>query len=111
LDGLEGVAPGGVNLSCRRRFGVTEELEWETLTQLVEGVVLNEDVGTVSWVFEKFGEFTTMSLYRELLFQEWLNRWMTSIWKANLALKINKKNLWQVCNDKLQSAEQLKKRN
>lgn len=72
MDGLEGVAPGGVNLSCRRRFGVTEELEWETLTQLVEGVVLNEDVGTVSWVFEKFGEFTTMSLYRELLFQEWL---------------------------------------
>jgi hypothetical protein len=35
---------------------------------------------------------------------------MMNIWKAKIPLKI-KIFLWQVCNDKIQSAEQLKKRN
>jgi hypothetical protein len=38
------------------------------------------------------------------------NRWMLNIWQAGLPLKI-KIFLWQVCNDKIQSAEQLRMRN
>lgn len=38
------------------------------------------------------------------------NIWMQGVWKAKLPLKI-KIFLWQVCNNKVQSAEQLRKRN
>jgi hypothetical protein len=38
------------------------------------------------------------------------NRWMLNIWQAGLPFKI-KIFLWQVCNDKIQSAEQLRMRN
>lgn len=37
-------------------------------------------------------------------------KWMMKIWQANVSLKI-KIFTWQVCNDKIQSAEQLVKRN
>jgi hypothetical protein len=38
------------------------------------------------------------------------NIWMQGVWKAKLPLKI-KIFLWQVCDNKVQSAEQLRKRN
>jgi hypothetical protein len=39
-----------------------------------------------------------------------MNNRMLNIWKAALPLKI-KIFLWQICNDKIQTAEQLRKRN
>ena len=63
----------------------------------------------VYWLLERDGNFTTASLYRELMFPEVRNKWM-EIWNAKLPLKIIF-FLWQVYNDKIQSAEQLKKRN
>jgi transcription elongation factor Elf1 len=39
-----------------------------------------------------------------------VNKWMMCIWRAKLPLKI-KIFLWQVCNDKIKSAEQLKAKN
>jgi transcription elongation factor Elf1 len=39
-----------------------------------------------------------------------VNKWMMSLWRARLSLKI-KVFLWQICNDKIQSTEQLKKKN
>lgn len=64
---------------------------------------------SVSWALERSGDFTTVSLYRELTFPGVTNRWMMLIWEAKLPLKI-KIFLWLVCNDKIQSAEQLVKR-
>jgi hypothetical protein len=64
----------------------------------------------VVWVLERDGSFSSASLYRELLFPGFKNKWLMEIWEAKLPLKI-KVFLWQVCNDKIQSAEQLKKRN
>lgn len=64
----------------------------------------------MKWCLEKTGVFTTSSLYNALTFPGMQNKWMISIWTAALPLKI-KIFLWQVCNDKVQSAEQLAKKN
>jgi hypothetical protein len=59
----------------------------------------------------KSGQFTTSSsLYRELTFPGMYNKWMCSIWSAELPLKI-KIFLRQICNDKIHSADQLARRN
>jgi hypothetical protein len=60
-----------------------------------------------SW---KNGIFSTSSLYNELTFSGFHNRWLLCMWKTKIPLKI-RIFLWQVINDKIQSAEQLKIRN
>jgi hypothetical protein len=78
---------------------------------VIDGVLLSTDKDKVTWDFEKTGIFSTASLYKELLFPGVNNRWLMGIWEAPLPLQI-KIFLWQVCNDKIQSAEQrLRKRN
>jgi hypothetical protein len=64
----------------------------------------------VRWSLQKSGLFSTSSLYKELVFPVVVNKWMMSIWRAKLPLKI-KIFLWQICDDKIQSAEQLRKKN
>jgi hypothetical protein len=99
-----------LNLTFRRNFGAIQTLEWSELRTLIDGMFLTQAPDKVKWIFEKCGEFSTASLYRELTFTGIINKWMMNIWRAKLPLKI-KKFLWQVCNDKVQSAEQLKKKN
>jgi hypothetical protein len=94
-----------LNLTFRRNFGTTQAAEWTNLENLVEGVSLSQSPDTVKWAFEKSGCFSTASLYRELVFPEMVNKWMMCIWREKLLLKI-KIFLWQVCNDKIQLAEQ-----
>jgi hypothetical protein len=77
---------------------------------VLENVTLNSEKETVRWIFEKSGKFTTSSLYRELTFPGVNIRWMNNIWTAKLPLKI-KIFLWRVCNDKIQSADQLARKN
>jgi hypothetical protein len=101
---------GDVNLTFRRNFGEEEELEWEALLDLMEGTISSHDTDTVAWGLEKSGEFTTSSLYREILFPGVSTKHMLDLWGASLPLKI-KIFLWQVYNDKIKSAEQLKLRN
>jgi hypothetical protein len=99
-----------VNLTFRRNFGEVEENEWENLLMLMEVVSLSQEPDTVRWCLERSSVFTTSALYNALTFPGVPNRWMISIWIAKIPLKI-KINLWQVCNDKIQSAEQLAKKN
>lgn len=87
-----------------------EELEWGDLMELVEGASISQQPDSVSWIFEKSRDFSKASLYKELTFPGVVNKWMWNIWKTNLPLKI-KIFLWQLCNDGIQSAEQLRKRN
>lgn len=77
---------------------------------MMDGVILSPGPDTVTWALEKSGNFSTASLYRELLFPGMENNLMMTIWEAKLPLK-NRIFLWQVFNDKIQSAEQLVKRN
>jgi hypothetical protein len=112
---------GDLNLTSRRNFRpihATEwddlvtihATEWDDLVTLVEGVRLSQTPDTVKWILEKSGLFSTGSLNRELVFPGIVNKWMMCTWRAKLPLKI-KIFLWQVCNDKIQSAEQLKAKN
>jgi hypothetical protein len=101
---------GGIKLTFRRNFGNVEDQEWEDLQMLLVGVVLSPEPDSAKWCLEKSGEFSTSSLYNALTFPGMDNKWMSNIWAACLPLKI-KMFLWQVCNDKVQSAEQLAKKN
>jgi hypothetical protein len=47
---------------------------------------------------------------KELTFTGFYDRWVQCLWQTKIPLKI-KIFLWQVINDKIQSVEQLKKRN
>jgi hypothetical protein len=101
---------GKINLTFRRGFGAVEENEWGELVDLAERVNITQQLDSVCWNLESSGKFTTASLYKELTFPGVSNTWMLNIWTATLPLKI-KIFLWQICNDKLQTAEQLGKRN
>jgi hypothetical protein len=101
---------GTINLTFRRGFGEVEDLEWVELIEIVERASISQQPDSIIWIFEKSGEFSTASLYKELTFPGVVNNWMLNIWKAGLPLKI--KNFpWKICNDKIQSAEHLRKRN
>jgi hypothetical protein len=51
-------------------------------------------------VSNKKGVYTIKSLYTEIFFPGFENKWMMCIWTARIPLKI-KIFLWQVCNDKI----------
>jgi hypothetical protein len=104
---LEG---GLVNLSFRRNFEDREDKEWLELSQLLEGISLTIDKDSVKWVLENSRMFSTSSMYRELTFSGYANRWLMLVWSSKLPLKI-RIFLWKVLNNKIQSASQLKKRN
>jgi hypothetical protein len=101
---------GNLRLTFRRNFGCREDQELAELTELVGGVSFSENKDIVKWVLEKSGRFTTSSMYKDLTFTGFFDRWMQCLWQTKIPLKI-KIFLWQVINDKIQSAEQLKKRN
>jgi hypothetical protein len=101
---------GRINLTFRRNFGDKEEREWDELILLTGGVFLSQESDSVMWTLEKNKVFSTSSLYREMSFPGMTNKWMMDVWRARLPLKI-KIFLWQLHNDKVQTAEQLKKRN
>lgn len=99
-----------IKLTFRWNFGFREERQWEALSSILEEVTLDQQQDPVIWVLEKCNNFSTSSLYNAITFPGVENKWMMSIWGANLPLKV-KIFLWELCNDKIQSAEQLKKRN
>jgi hypothetical protein len=94
----------------RRNFGFREEAEFTGLMELINTVSLTETRDSVKWVLEKSGSFSASSLYNELTFIGFSNRWLMNVWKTKAPLKI-RIFLWQVINDKILSYEQLKKRN
>jgi hypothetical protein len=98
---------GSPKLSFRRIFGLREEKEWLELSQILEAISLTDDKDSVRWVLEKAKTFSTASLYRELTFSGFTNKWLLCVWRAKLPLKI-RVFLWQVFNDKIQSAVHLK---
>jgi hypothetical protein len=101
---------GSINLTFRRNFGEVQTQEWLDLSNMLQGTALSSFPDSIRWCLDKKGVYTTISLYNEIFFPGFENKWMMCIWTAKIPLKI-KIFLWQVCNDKIQSAEQLKKRN
>ncbi|KAF8646419.1 hypothetical protein HU200_065863 [Digitaria exilis] len=84
-------------------------IEWEEKLEVLNSVTLIQEEDTVIWALENSRNFAIASLYSVLTFPYMDNRWMMCIWTAKLALYF-RVFLLQVCNDNLQSAEQLVKR-
>jgi hypothetical protein len=91
---------GNPELTFRRNFGDRENMEFVDLVDVMAGVNLTNSQDSVKWVLERSGSFTTSSLYDELTFTRFPNRWMLCLWKTKVPLKI-KIFLWQVINDKI----------
>jgi hypothetical protein len=66
-------------LSFRRNFGHREEMEYTELLELIGTINLSEGKDSVKWVLEKSGSFTTSSLYNELTFTGFANRWLLNV--------------------------------
>jgi hypothetical protein len=77
-----------IKLTFRRNFGPREETEWESLTNILDGITLNQKEDSAMWVLEKSKEYSTSSLYNALTFPGIVNRWMMNIWKVSLLLKL-----------------------
>jgi hypothetical protein len=72
-------------------------------------VEISEEDDRVVWALEKGGQFSTRSMYRFLSFGGMANRRMQEVWRALISMK-EKVFMWRMFNDKLQTVEQLKKR-
>jgi hypothetical protein len=94
----------------RRTLTVNEMEQRDALFATLQGVSL-DPMGRdeVSWAFEKSKNFTTKSLYRFIIHRGVRLDNSKNIWKTKLPLKI-KVFLWQVANNRLQTATELTKR-
>jgi hypothetical protein len=84
--------------------------QWNSLREELEMVQLSAERDVVKWVLEKSGSYTTKLLYRQTSFGGVISRRMNEIWGSRLPLKV-RIFLWQMFHDKLQTVEQLKKKN
>jgi len=93
-----------------RNFGDKEIEEWLEMRGKLEGVVLTEGADKVVWKLEKSGKFTTRSVYKFITFGGVIDLRMMEIWRAKISLKL-KIFLWMAWHDRIQTAQQLKRRN
>jgi hypothetical protein len=75
-------------LTFRRNFGDRENQEFSELVDMMTGVHLTNSFDSARWILEKSGKFTSSSLYKELTFTGFSDRWMLSLWKTKVPLKI-----------------------
>ena len=72
--------------------------------------MLTEGADKVVWKLEKSGKFTTRSVYKFITFGGVIDLRMMEIWRAKISLKL-KIFLWMAWHDRIQTAQQLKRRN
>ena len=101
---------GHVHVEFRRLLNQQEFSEWEWMVERLALVSLCDGRDEMCWAFEKFGIYSTSSLYKALTFGGVEIGFLKDIWKARIPLKIQI-FLWMVYHDRIQAAVQLKKRN
>lgn len=94
--------------SFRRSFGNVEVEEWESLKSDLDGVELSQEPDRLLWALAANKKYTTKSLYRALSFRG-VSQVNNEMWLAPCPVKI-KHFLWLALKDRIQSAEQLKKK-
>lgn len=72
-------------------------------------VALDNEEDQVIWALEKNNVFSSRSLYHFLTNRGTISKSMNAVWRAKIPLKV-KIFLWQMSNDRLQSATCLKER-
>jgi hypothetical protein len=98
------------NFSYRRCFGNSEMEEWREMMAKLERVNLTDLEDRVTWKLEKSGKYTTRSMYRFITFAGVIDVRMMEIWKSKIPLKVQN-FLWMAWHDRIQTIQQLKKRN
>jgi hypothetical protein len=53
-------------VTFRRELGFGEQVEWDSLSLLVEGINISEPQDTISWYLEPDGRFSVQSLYKSM---------------------------------------------
>jgi len=97
-------------LDLRRRLGPEELAEWNTLMQELEVVQISERDDCLVWALESLGKFSNRSLYRLMINSGEIDLRMKQVWEQKLPLK-TKIFLWMLWHDRVQTGEQLSKRN
>lgn len=95
-------------LSFRRSFGPAEITEWEELKKVIDNLETSPVPDTLLWGLATNKKYTTKSMYRTLTFRG-IREVNTEMWKSPCTMKI-KHFLWLAIRDRIQSAEQLKKK-
>lgn len=82
--------------------------QWEKLMGTLENIHIHNDNGedSFTWVFEKYGEVSTKSMYRNLCSGEWL----TKKWKRCGKTKLQWKLKSSLIQDKIQTGVDLGKK-
>lgn len=88
-------------------FGHLEIIEWQNIHQLLDDVRPSSGRDEVSWRLDPFGEFTTGSLYKEIL-RTGPTIDLSGIWKAKIPAKI-KNFLWKTVRNQIPSGDQVRK--
>lgn len=76
----------------------------------LSGINLNDEDDKVVSKLENSGKFTTRSMYRYITFSGMVVVRMMEIWKSKVPLKVQI-FLWMTWHDRIQTAQQLRKRN
>ncbi len=73
---------GQWRIDLRRSLGENDIDEWSELQGNLTEVQLNSDKDVMQWKLNKFGKFSTKSLYRELLFGGVKDLLLQEIWNS-----------------------------
>jgi hypothetical protein len=91
----------------RRMLGSLELEEWNELQALLESVCISEEEDEIQWGLTASKAFTTKSLYKLITSRGVNYRVAEKLWGCKIPLKI-RILLWQVFQNRLQTAQQLK---
>ena len=94
--------------SFGRSFGPEELTEWGELTKTIDDLEVTDEADRLLWGLATTKRYTTKSMYRTLTFRG-LREVNSDMWKSPCPTKI-KHFLWLALRDRIQSAEQLKKK-
>jgi hypothetical protein len=94
----------------RRMLGRAELEEWNELQALLENVCISDEEDEIQWELTVSKVFTTRSLYRLITSGGVNYRVAEKLWGCKIPLKI-RIFLWQVFQNRLQTAQQLKAMN
>lgn len=88
---------------------MVESDQWNTLRELIDEIDIQDSPDSLSWSLNSSKKFTTKSLYEAITFRGVKDTPMQKIWKCPAPMKM-KHFVWLARKDRIQSAEQLRKK-
>lgn len=82
------------DLRFRRSLSPAEMRDWEILQESLGDVRLNDGRDVCKWIFTKFGNYATKSLYREMTFGGVRDGSMMDLWGSKIPLMFRSSPGW-----------------